>query len=281
MSAILLQLVTVTAAQHDPDAPVTFVWTLPSGSITGPGSLRITCTTCGAHIHLAWGQISRDLAARQAARDEIAYAAQLAEKHERFRGPRVAEGPCPGLPALQAFVGALQGERAATWKHHVPGVGIAGAERLRGVAADDQPEHLMVITKSPKDYPGLFVARPWTRHEGRLAYEEHVETAETMEELRAKIPPYYEEVVPLSPGQDPAIAAVLRVPVRKVKLKAALTTLASTEAVVSPEDLGKWREVLVRGDHALRHGQGEEVEAAIAAVDAMAQLVITATTVEA
>lgn len=274
MPLALLRLVAVTADQHDHAAPLVFVWTLPDHGATGQGSLRITCKACGGHIHLTYGKISASMAARQAVHDEMTYAAELATKHERFHGPRIPEGPCPAIPAVQAFAKALQGERGASWKHHVPGIGIVGIEDYRMANESVPVDHLMVVTENPSDYPGLFVARAWTQTAEQLSHATTVETAATLDGLREKIPPYYEERVPLTPGLDPTIVETWRIPAPKVKLKRALEILASTAASVAPEELEAWREALALGDAALRHGRGEEVEMACATVEAMAQRVI-------
>lgn len=274
MPDALFSLAATTAAQHNPDAPLLFEWTLPASGKQGPASLRITCATCGGHLFLTYSAISAERAARQAAHDEVNYALELGAKHERFHGPRIAEGPCPALPAIRAFCEELRGERGASWRHHVPGIGIVGLEDYRLVGAAVPVEHLMVVTENPTDYPGLFVARAWTQTAKQLRHATTVETAPTLAGVREKVPPYYEEVLPLNPGQDPKIVAVWRIPAGKAKLKAALELLASTAASVAPEDLDLWREMLGRGDAALRRGQGEEVEAARAAVDAMMQRVV-------
>ena len=60
---------------------------------------------------------------------------------------------------------------------------------------------MWTVYDHPRDYPDKWVLRAWDMPGGR---RETVETADTLEEIRAKIPPSLFRA-PRNPGDDPAI----------------------------------------------------------------------------
>lgn len=201
----------INVIQHDPAAPLTFLWEVEADKAPeeiGFAKLTVTCKRCGLLVPMWWRNHPLILVRESSHHAELDGAEQLVVSHDhREGGPRLRPpGRCPDRDAIAAWARSYRARvdaRDTTAPDHWPS--DATAHRM----VEDVPKgaiRMAIIYDHPTDCPAAFAVRERFLLPGGVAQISTTASYhDTIDEARAALHPSLTTCIPRSPLDDTGI----------------------------------------------------------------------------